>query len=109
MADAVSTWAGTHTFGAARVVAARSAEEAADAVRTFPGSVRALGTRHSFNDIADTDGTLISLTPAGRELIDRVSDAHLANEARLLASLTAAERKQLATLLRKLRLGLPDG
>jgi DNA-binding MarR family transcriptional regulator len=59
-------------------------------------------------DPDDRRGTLISLTPAGRELIDRVSDAHLANEARLLASLTAAERKQLATLLRKLRLGLPD-
>jgi len=59
-------------------------------------------------DPDDRRGTLISLTPKGRELIDRVSDAHLANEARLLASLTAAERKQLATLLRKLRLGLPD-
>src|SRR6187455_3024676 len=71
MADAVSTWAGTHTFGAARVVAASSAEEAADAVRTFPGPVRALGTRHSFHDIADTDGTLISLTdaPADPELV----------------------------------------
>ena len=58
-------------------------------------------------DPADRRGVLITLTDEGRGLIDRVSDAHLAHEARLLASLTAAERKQLATLLRKLRLGLP--
>jgi DNA-binding MarR family transcriptional regulator len=60
-------------------------------------------------DPDDRRGTLISLTTKGRELVDEVSDAHLANEARLLESLTAAERKQLAALLRKLRLGLPDG
>ena len=59
-------------------------------------------------DPDDRRGTLISLTRQGRELVDKVSDAHLANEARLLQSLSAAERKQLATLLRKLRLGLPD-
>ena len=59
-------------------------------------------------DPDDRRGTLISLTLQGRELVDNASDAHLANEARLLQSLSAAERKQLATLLRKLRLGLPD-
>ncbi len=60
-------------------------------------------------DPDDRRGTLISLTPKGRALVDRVSDAHLANEARLLETLSAAEREQLARLLRKLRLGLPDG
>ena len=59
-------------------------------------------------DPDDRRGTLISLTPAGRKLVDKATDAHLANERRLLASLTASERKQLADLLRKLRLGLPD-
>jgi DNA-binding MarR family transcriptional regulator len=57
-------------------------------------------------DPGDRRGTLISLTTAGRKLVDEVSDAHLANERRLLATLTAAERRQLADLLRKLRLGL---
>ena len=42
----------------------------------------------------------------GQVRVDDVSDAHLANERRLLATLTAAERRQLADLLRKLRLGL---
>lgn len=65
MTHAGATWAGTHTFGAARLVVARSVEEATDAVRegfAFNAPVRALGTRHSFHDLADTVGTLVSVT-----------------------------------------------
>ena len=65
MTDAGATWAGTHTFGAARLVAARSIDEAVDAVAAGAADaspVRALGTRHSFHDLADTTGTLVSLT-----------------------------------------------
>jgi DNA-binding MarR family transcriptional regulator len=59
-------------------------------------------------DPSDRRGTLIVLTDAGRKLIDRVTGPHLANEARLLAALTPAERDALAGLLRKLLIGLPD-
>jgi DNA-binding MarR family transcriptional regulator len=58
-------------------------------------------------DPDDRRGTLISLTPAGRELIDALTDAHLANERRLLDALSEADRRRLADLLRKLQLGLP--
>jgi DNA-binding MarR family transcriptional regulator len=58
-------------------------------------------------DPTDRRGTLIALTEKGRELIDGVTAAHLANEERLLAALAADEREQLAGLLRKLLLGLP--
>ncbi len=58
-------------------------------------------------DPDDRRGTLIGLTPAGRELIDAVTEAHLANERRLLAALTEAEQRSLADLLRTLQLGLP--
>ena len=58
----LATWAGTHIFTAPRLIEATSVEQVQDAVRTRSGRVRALGTRHSFNDLADTDGTLISLT-----------------------------------------------
>jgi DNA-binding MarR family transcriptional regulator len=58
-------------------------------------------------DPADRRGTLIALTDKGRELIDRATDAHLANERRLLGALSAKERDQLADVLRKLQLGLP--
>jgi len=46
--------------------------------------------------------TLITLTERGRELVERVVPAHLANERRLLAALTGDEREALASLLRKL-------
>jgi DNA-binding MarR family transcriptional regulator len=58
-------------------------------------------------DPHDRRGVLITLTPAGIELIDNVTEAHMANEARLLSALSEAERDRLAALLRKLRLGLP--
>jgi DNA-binding MarR family transcriptional regulator len=58
-------------------------------------------------DPDDRRGTLIALTAAGRRLIDGVTEAHLDNERRLLNALTETEQRQLADLLRKLRLGLP--
>lgn len=58
-------------------------------------------------DPEDRRGTLITLTAAGRELVDSVSAAHLENESRILSALTDAERRKLADLLRKLQLGLP--
>ncbi|WP_084039745.1 FAD-binding protein [Demequina sp. NBRC 110053] len=57
-----ATWAGTHTFAAARLIEATSIDELQEAVATTDGPVRALGTRHSFNDLADSPGTLITVT-----------------------------------------------
>lgn len=61
MTEAGSTWAGTHVFAAPRLVEARSIDEVRGVVAAG-GSVRALGTRHSFHDLADTDGTLVTVT-----------------------------------------------
>lgn len=58
-------------------------------------------------DPADRRGTLITLTAAGRRLVDTASEAHLKNERRLLSALSDAEQRRLADLLRKLQLGLP--
>jgi len=58
-------------------------------------------------DPDDRRGVIITLTEAGHELIDRVTEAHMANEARLMEGLTPAERDRLAALLRKLGLSLP--
>ena len=57
-------------------------------------------------DPNDRRGSLITLTDAGRALIDSVTAAHLANEASLISALDADERDVLADLLRKLILGL---
>jgi DNA-binding MarR family transcriptional regulator len=58
-------------------------------------------------DPQDRRGVLIRLTDKGRDVIDATTEAHLANERRLLAALSDAEREQLAGLLRKLQLGIP--
>jgi DNA-binding MarR family transcriptional regulator len=60
-------------------------------------------------DPDDRRGTLITLTDKGREVIDATTEAHLANERRLLAALSEDEQRLLADLLRKLGLGLPPG
>jgi xylitol oxidase len=55
------TWAGTHTFGAEAIHDARSIAEVQELV-AGNARVRALGTRHSFNDLADAPGILVSTT-----------------------------------------------
>ena len=51
---------------------------------------------------------LISLTPKGFELVDRVVEGHVANEHRLLSGLDPADREEMNRLLRKLLLSLED-
>jgi DNA-binding MarR family transcriptional regulator len=54
---------------------------------------------------ADPDSkrnSLVALTPKGRELFERVAPVHLANERRLLASLSDEDMRLLIGLLRKL-------
>ncbi|HVX43543.1 MAG TPA: MarR family transcriptional regulator [Mycobacteriales bacterium] len=59
-------------------------------------------------DPANRRSVLIDLTDQGRELIDRIVVDHVANEKRLLESLSGAQQKQLAGLLRTLLIGLGD-
>jgi len=59
------TWAGTHTFTAPSFVEAASIDQVQQLVAQAGEAgerVRALGTRHSFNGIADTNGTLVGIT-----------------------------------------------
>lgn len=56
-----ATWSGTHTFTAARLIEASTVEQVQQAVADTDGPVRALGTRHSFNGLADTSGTLVTV------------------------------------------------
>ncbi len=52
-------WAGNHEYAAARVQEPASVGELQDLVGSAE-RVRALGTRHSFTDVADTTGDLVS-------------------------------------------------
>jgi DNA-binding MarR family transcriptional regulator len=55
-------------------------------------------------DPADGRGSLVTLTGRGRDLFEAAVPAHLANQVRLLGSLSAHEQATLAGLLRKLLL-----
>ena len=55
-----TNWAGSHTYTAAEVVTPTSVKEIREIVRRSP-KVKALGSRHSFTDLADTSGTQVSL------------------------------------------------
>jgi DNA-binding MarR family transcriptional regulator len=57
-------------------------------------------------DPGDRRGTLVRLTRRGKAVVDRAVAAHVANEDRLLGPLSAAERRTLDRLLRKLLSGL---
>jgi xylitol oxidase len=54
-------WAGTYGYLADRIVRVGSVDEARELV-TSGERIRPLGTRHSFNDIADGPGVLVDLT-----------------------------------------------
>ena len=55
----LTNWAGNHTYGAPRVHRPATVEELQDVVAGAE-RVRALGSRHSFTDVADTAGDLVS-------------------------------------------------
>lgn len=61
----MKNWAGNYEFEAARLHAPRSIEELQEAV-SGARRVKAIGTRHSFNDIADTAEDLVSVERLNR-------------------------------------------
>jgi alditol oxidase len=61
----VRNWAGNYTYSAGQVVTPRSLDELQSIVRASH-LLRALGSRHSFNDIADTTGTHVSMVELPR-------------------------------------------
>lgn len=67
MADANRNWAGNIVYSAAAMAVPKSVAELQDIVRAA-GKVRALGSRHSFNTIADTPGTIVSMRGLNRVL-----------------------------------------
>ena len=81
----------------------------ANEMRLTPGTVSARVDRLVADglvartpDPADKRGSLVTLTDRGREVFDAAVPAHLANQVRLLGSLTPDEQATLAGLLRKL-------
>ncbi|WP_297110378.1 FAD-binding protein [uncultured Devosia sp.] len=67
LSTAPTNWAGNIAFGASSVLHPATVEQAQAAVRSSH-KVRVLGSGHSFNRIADTNGTLISLSKLKRNI-----------------------------------------
>jgi xylitol oxidase len=76
VADAQSTprtnWAGNYTYSAPNLLEPRTVDEVQAAVRNHP-HLRALGSRHSFNGIADSTDNQISLAALKSIDIDRAA------------------------------------
>lgn len=78
-----TNWAGNLTFGAEEILHPTSVQQVQELVASR-SRVRPLGTRHSFTSIADTTGTLVSLTDLAPDIqIDRAA---------MTASVTAGTR-----------------
>ncbi|MGN7969468.1 D-arabinono-1,4-lactone oxidase [Microbacterium sp. 22296] len=69
--DAGATWSGNHRYRATEVLLPGDLDELAEVVASAR-SLRVQATRHTFNDIADTDAALVSLErlPTHVEVVD---------------------------------------
>lgn len=93
-------WAGNLVYRAAEVARPSSIDEARELL-AGGGPVRVLGTRHCFNDIADTDGLLLGLDALPREVV--------VNEARDAVRVSGAVRYgDLAPILEEQGLALAN-
>jgi alditol oxidase len=69
----MKNWAGNHRYRVRRLLEPRSIDELQQMVARSE-AIRAIGTRHSFNDLGDSDGDLVSLAGLPRVLaIDEVA------------------------------------
>lgn len=60
--DALKNWAGNYQYSTDRLYPAKSLEQARELVKKYT-KLKVLGTRHCFNNIADSTDNLISLRP----------------------------------------------
>ncbi|ROQ39867.1 xylitol oxidase [Frondihabitans sp. PhB188] len=96
-AEREQNWAGTHVYGASRILNPTSVDELRTIVAAEP-RVRALGTRHSFNSVADGPGVLVSPIDIPADIVvsdDRTSVAVGAGT-RYAVVATELERQGLA-------------
>ena len=90
-------WAGNLTYRAQQVVHPASVDELRE-VLAGDGPFRVLGTRHSFNDLADTDGTLIATDrlPVEIDVVERAGRRPVHRCAPLRRPRAGAARRGLA-------------
>ena len=67
-AETLKNWAGNLTYSTGQLDQAKSVQEAQELVRKYD-KMKALGTRHCFNKIADTDDRFVSLVGAPEDIV----------------------------------------
>ncbi len=73
MTEHQHNWAGNYTYNAARLHHPETVEQVQELV-AHSSKLRALGSRHSFNSVADTQGDLVALTHLQRVIkLDRAA------------------------------------
>ncbi|MBO0842312.1 MAG: FAD-binding protein [Nocardioides sp.] len=99
------TWAGSHHFGARGLARPRSVPDLSALVAAEP-SIRAVGSRHSFTDIADSTGLMVSLDAIAEEpVLVRSHDLRFDQHVRVPAGMRYGE---LATWLHARGRALPN-
>lgn len=96
-----------HQLPQARLMTQLALTSGTISVRVDRLTKRGMVTREP--DPTDKRGQLVGLTADGLRLFDEIAPLHLANEERLLSSLTSGERAVLAQLLRKLLVSFESG
>ncbi len=66
-------WSGTYTYRAREIHRPRTIAELQRLIGSSRSTLRALGTRHSFNDISDADGLISLQSLPGEVIIDENS------------------------------------
>ncbi|HSF97044.1 MAG TPA: FAD-binding protein [Ornithinibacter sp.] len=94
MRDIGTNWAGNHAYRAVRLVRPGSVEDLCEVVARST-EVRALGSRHSFSDLADSNGTLLDLSglPADIRIDDHAASVSVSGGVRY-GELAAAIEEQ---------------
>ena len=54
-------WAGNIQYAAERSISPQTESDLKSLIKNLKGQLRVTGTRHSFSEIADTDGTQLNL------------------------------------------------
>jgi DNA-binding MarR family transcriptional regulator len=96
-----------HELPQARLMTQLALTSGTISVRVDRLAKRGIVTREADPD--DKRGQRVRLTADGLRLFDKITPVHLANEERLLSSLTPGERDALAGLLRKLLVSFESG
>ncbi len=96
-AEHEQNWSGTYEYGAQRILNPTSIAELQELVAREP-KIRALGTRHSFNAVADGPGVLVTTTEIPAEIVvaDDRRSVTVSSGLRYAAVATALEEQGLA-------------